>query len=304
MYSLLHRETRLRVRRGVAALGAAALLLILSGPASAQVIPLFATIDGQQESTPNGSPATGIGVFNLDPVANTLHFNIGYSGLIGTPTVAHIHGPAIPGVPAGILFPFPNASSPIVGTWNYPDALEADILEGRTYVNIHTDAFPDGEIRGQIINARSYCWGDGSATPCPCTNPGIVGRGCTNSTTFGGLALPHGGLSAMTDDLQFTALNLIPGQPALLFSGRNNVNGGMGFPFGDGLRCAGMNVKRLGTTLPDAGGIAHWGPGLQPMGGWGAGDTRRLQVWYRDPVGGPCGSGFNLSNGIELEFTL
>jgi hypothetical protein len=33
------------------------------------------------------------------------------------------------------------------------------------------------------------------------------------------------------------------------------------------------------------------------------GDTRRFQVWYRDPVGGPCGSAFNLTQGVEVSFT-
>jgi hypothetical protein len=30
------------------------------------------------------------------------------------------------------------------------------------------------------------------------------------------------------------------------------------------------------------------------------GDIRRYQAWFRDPFGGPCGSGFNLSNGYEI----
>jgi hypothetical protein len=40
------------------------------------------------------------------------------------------------------------------------------------------------------------------------------------------------------------------------------------------------------------------------MGGWISGDTRYFQTWYRDPSGGPCGAGFNLTNGMELTFTL
>ena len=37
-------------------------------------------------------------------------------------------------------------------------------------------------------------------------------------------------------------------------------------------------------------------------GGWSSGDTRYFQVWYRDPIGGPCGSGFNLTSGVEATF--
>jgi len=37
--------------------------------------------------------------------------------------------------------------------------------------------------------------------------------------------------------------------------------------------------------------------------GWTPGQTGLLQVYYRDPVGGPCGSsGFNTTNGYELTF--
>ena len=64
-----------------------------------------------------------------------------------------------------------------------------------------------------------------------------------------------------------------PGDPlsyglaALLFVGNNAVNGGNGNPLNDGLRCAGMNVVRLGTMTPDGDGDASWGPGLAAQGG-------------------------------------
>ena len=37
-----------------------------------------------------------------------------------------------------------------VGTWAYAETDEPNILAGQTYVNIHSTAFPGGEIRGQI----------------------------------------------------------------------------------------------------------------------------------------------------------
>ncbi|MFT7485670.1 MAG: hypothetical protein ACI9F9_001520, partial [Candidatus Paceibacteria bacterium] len=83
-------------------------------------------------------------------------------------------------------------------------------------------------------------------------------------------------------------------------------NGGQGSPFGDGLRCAGGFVVRLQILIPDVqGDVAYPGPGdpsLSVLGGVNPGDTKRYQIWYRDTTGGPCGSGFNLTNGYEVNW--
>lgn len=150
----------------------------------------------------------------------------------------------------------------------------------------------------------SYCHGDGSGTPCPCGNdaaPGTEG-GCENSTGVGALLLTDDGVAVATDKLRAYSCDLLPNQPALLFAGNDAVNGGAGILFGDGLRCAGTNVVRLGVQTPDANGDATWGPGLGAIGGWSAGDTRFFQTWYRNPAGGPCATGFNLTNGVEVTF--
>jgi hypothetical protein len=148
----------------------------------------------------------------------------------------------------------------------------------------------------------AYCFGDGSGTACPCGNSGASDEGCTNSTLSGATLAAGGSASVFADDLIFDAAGLVPTQPALLFSGLNAVNGGAGVVFGDGLRCAGGSVQRLGVQNSDSAGGATWGPGLAPNGGWVAGDTRRFQAWYRDPVGSPCGYTFNLSHGVEVTF--
>lgn len=112
---------------------------------------LSATLSGAQEVPATASGAAGSGTFTIDTAANTLSFDISHSGLVGgAETAAHIHGPAAAGANALPVFDLPLGASK-TGVWNYPEALEADILAGRTYVNVHTTLFPNGEIRGQIL---------------------------------------------------------------------------------------------------------------------------------------------------------
>ena len=145
-----------------------------------------------------------------------------------------------------------------------------------------------------------FCAGDGSATPCPCGNTGAAGAGCANGAGPGAALAAIGSPSVAADDARLVADGLVPLQPALFFQGTNAVNGGLGVAFGDGLRCAGGAVVRLGVTTASAAGEGEVGPGLATPGGWSAGQTLRFQAWYRDPVGSMCGTGFNLSNGVEL----
>ena len=83
-----------------------------------------------------------------------------------------------------------------------------------------------------------------------------------------------------------------------------DINGGAGVTFGDGLRCAGQNVVRLQIVTADGAGVARSTSAIAAGGGVSAGQTRRYQWWYRDPLLTVCGSGFNLSNGLRLTWTL
>jgi hypothetical protein len=121
-----------------------------AGEVRGQVVPLNAQLDGAQEVGPVATPASGWGVFTIDPLVNELRYHVVFTGLSGAETAAHIHGPAIHGTNAGVLLSLP-AGSPKIGTWLYAETQEADILNGRTYVNVHSAAFPGGEIRGQIV---------------------------------------------------------------------------------------------------------------------------------------------------------
>lgn len=147
------------------------------------------------------------------------------------------------------------------------------------------------------------------ATPyCFCDGVGVCGAvdslgGCPSSTGWGARLFACGSASLSASDLSLHARDLVPAQSALLFAGENAVGGGGGAPLGDGLRCAGGNVVRFDVKLSSAEGSTSWGPGLALPTGWNSGDTRRFQVWYRDPTGGACGASFNLSNGLETTLT-
>jgi len=100
------------------------------------------------------TPATGIGGFVLapiDPVTTTrkLTYSIAFTNTLGPETMAHIHKGA-PGVAGPPIITLPTGN-PKEGTLSLDAQTVADLLAGLLYVNIHTTANPNGEIRGQIL---------------------------------------------------------------------------------------------------------------------------------------------------------
>jgi hypothetical protein len=135
-----------------------ALLVVLALPTSAQ-IHYYAYLNGLNERpTPTDSTATGFGTVTLlGP--NSASVTLEWEGLTGDAIAAHIHGPATPDQAAGVTFGFwnPPASSPMPPsgsfstTWAITDQQLDWLRKGLLYMNIHTNQFRGGEIRGQII---------------------------------------------------------------------------------------------------------------------------------------------------------
>ncbi len=132
-------------------LGTAVVALLAPSFAGAHSIPLSAVIDPEQATT-SDQTATGSGSATLSFVdeTNMLSWNIVFSGLSGTETLAHFHGPAAPGMIAGVQVGLP-LGSPKSGMAMLTDQQEADLLAGLWYINIHSSRFAGGEIRGQVI---------------------------------------------------------------------------------------------------------------------------------------------------------
>jgi len=118
------------------------------------------TLEASQVVEPTTSTATGVGYVEVDTINNILSYEIVYTDLSSSETMAHIHGFAPRGVNAPALHALP-LGSPKNGTWDYDESDEEEILAGLTYVLIHSEDFPDGEIRGQIDNGY----------PCPTPTP-------------------------------------------------------------------------------------------------------------------------------------
>ena len=127
-------------------------VLFTSEVARAELIEFTASVDGPQadDCGGTGSTGTGSGTFTLDTATGIVSFEITFSGLGSPESNAHVHGPAAQCVGAGILYGLP-PGSPKSGVSPALTALQqADMIAELHYVNIHSDAFPLGEIRGQI----------------------------------------------------------------------------------------------------------------------------------------------------------
>ena len=116
---------------------------------SDNVVKMTAMLTGAEEVPANNSPARGMGVFALNKDTNTLIYYVNYQGLEGVVTGAHIHGPAAKGENAGVMVGLA-AGKPIMGSAVLTDAQVSDLLAGKTYVNVHSSEYPNGEIRGQL----------------------------------------------------------------------------------------------------------------------------------------------------------
>jgi hypothetical protein len=112
---------------------------------------IMTRLSGASEVPPTTSSASGTVEANLNKQTNELSWTVTYSGLSGPATGAHFHGPAMAGVNAGVVVPITGSlTSPIRGVASLTAAQTADLMAGKWYVNLHTAANPNGEIRGQL----------------------------------------------------------------------------------------------------------------------------------------------------------
>ncbi len=142
---------------------------------------------------------------------------------------------------------------------------------------------------------------------CPCGNAGPPPGGCLNSTGAAGRLEGEGTASVFADSVTLTVEVLPANAPVLYFQGTTVVGFGLGVAFGDGLRCAGGSVLRLGTRLADGSGASRFGAAVpnDPSIAWkgqvpGAGGVRVYQGWYRDTAPFCTPQAFNLTDAFLI----
>jgi hypothetical protein len=161
-----------------------------------------------------------------------------------------------------------------------------------------------GTIVADWALVQSYCPGDGTGTACPCGNNSPVGqgRGCLNSTGVGAQLTATGNASLASDTFVLHGAGLPTTSSGLFFQGTTQSAGGAGALFGDGLRCAGGTVVRLGTKPVTSGASAYPAAGDPSISVKGmvttSASTRGYQLWYRNSAVYCTASTFNLTNGL------
>ncbi len=165
-------------------------------------------------------------------------------------------------------------------------------------------------LRVDTDTGAPFCLGDGvSANNCPCSNTSATSQeaGCSNSTGSSARLTATGLPDVSSDSLVLTGIGMPPNSSCLYFQGSAKQASGLGAAFGDGLRCAGGTVIRLGTKTNNSSGTSTY-PGLLDQsvsvkGNLGIfGGTRYYQCWYRNAAVYCTSSTFNVSNGYQVDW--
>lgn len=112
---------------------------------------LVSNLCAGQEPTTNTSKAVGAAAISVNRLKTDLSVNLVTTGLTGNIIVSHIHKGAI-GVNGAVYVPFVvNSNNTVKGVYTLSTPGGGDsIINGQTYVNVHTAANGGGEIRGQV----------------------------------------------------------------------------------------------------------------------------------------------------------
>jgi hypothetical protein len=153
--------------------------------AMADVTTFRSTMSGPSEVPPVNSPGYGVAEIIIDDIAHTMTMMIPFNDLLSGTSAAHIHccvgsafdplgtappateTPTLSGFPLGVTSGVYNVTMDLLDPTTYSTAFlaanggtaagaEAAFLAGvmgnMAYLNVHTQLYPAGEIRGYLVN--------------------------------------------------------------------------------------------------------------------------------------------------------
>ena len=127
-------------------------------PSKAAAETFKVALAGAQQVPPVETSGSGAADLTYDPATRMLTWSVSYSGLSSPATMAHFHtagagknGP----VAIWISKKGEPVESPIKGEATLTPEQAEQFAAGDWYVNVHTQAHPAGEIRGQVVPPKS-----------------------------------------------------------------------------------------------------------------------------------------------------
>lgn len=124
--------------------------VLLAASASAFAVDVKVTLSGDQEVPPVKSVGTGSGFFAISK-DKKITGQVNVAGI--KPVAAHIHEGA-PGTSGPVVIPLvrtgPGDSYNVPANTTMSEAVYKAFEAGKLYVNVHTEANPGGELRGQL----------------------------------------------------------------------------------------------------------------------------------------------------------
>ncbi|UOQ70379.1 CHRD domain-containing protein [Hymenobacter cellulosilyticus] len=148
---------------------------------------LSAKLEGAQEVPAVNTTAKGVASFTMSPTQDTLFITASFVGLSGPITGAHVHlgarGVAGPIVTSLVPMLRGNRLQGFLTGADFDVAKRRKYLLGAYYINVHTAANPNGEIRGQIELEKDFAY------ITQMTGAAAVPAVTTTASGFGGFAL-------------------------------------------------------------------------------------------------------------------
>jgi len=146
-------------RREIVVTACLAGLAAWAAPSLAAPLSFKVPLTGGQQVPPVQTAATGTAELTYDPATRIVTWSVSYSGLSGPATMAHFHGPAAEGKngPPVIWLAEKGAAvaNPIKGQATLTPEQAQQLTAGDWYINVHTQANPGGEIRGQVMPPKN-----------------------------------------------------------------------------------------------------------------------------------------------------